>query len=490
MTEKNNKPTPDSELQTIANYIIDYQIDSPLAMHTAYLCLLDAISCALMALQSAQCRRLLGPIVPHTIVPHGARVLGCPFILDPVTAAFNIGTLIRWLDFNDTWLAAEWGHPSDNLGAILAVSDFVSQQRLLHQQPPLCMRDIFIAMIKAYEIQGILALENSLNRVGLDHVAFVKAASAACAMQLLGGDKNKIIDVLSAVWVDGQALRTYRHAPNTGSRKSWAAGDATARAVFLALLTQKGETGCPTAFTAKKWGFYDVSFHGKSFHFPQALTSYVMENILFKVAYPAEFHAQTAVECAILLHPTIMQKLDKIEKIILTTQESAIRIISKTGPLHNYADRDHCLQYMVAVALLYGTLDAASYTDSFAADPRIDALRKKMHVEHDPAFSKAYLDPATRSIPNAIQVFFTDGTETEKITIHYPLGHQKRRAEAKPLLHHKFVSAVQHTFEPQHAEKIIHSLTDEETFSMLPVNELMTLLMTERFFQKESYAIT
>ncbi|MDX1901348.1 MAG: bifunctional 2-methylcitrate dehydratase/aconitate hydratase [Gammaproteobacteria bacterium] len=476
----NLRPLPDREIITIADYVTQYEIKSELAWSTALDCLMDALACGFLAFHHPACMRLIGPIVPNTIVPNGARVPGTTFELDPIQAAFSIGTLIRWLDFNDTWLAAEWGHPSDNLGAILAVSDFVSRQNILNKKAPLLVRDVLAAQIKAYEIQGIFALQNSMNRIGLDHVAFVKAASAATAMHLLNGSKDDIINVLSHAWIDGQSLRTYRHAPNTGSRKSWAAGDATSRAVRLAWLVHLGEKGYPTALTAKKWGFYDVTFHGQPFQFERPFGTYVMENILFKVSFPAEFHAQTAVECAIALHEKIKNRLDNIDSITLTTQESAVRIISKTGPLYNYADRDHCLQYMVAVALLHGDLKAEYYNDTFATDPRIDTLRDKMRVIEDPTFSKDYLNPDKRSIANAIQIHFRDGTSTDKIQIDYPIGHKNRRAESKPLLQHKFESAVRGHFSPEQANKIVEMFSDNKKLMAMPVNEFMEYLVSIR----------
>lgn len=469
-TDSNLRPLPDKEFVTIADYVMKELKAGTDVVAIATDCLMDALGCAFMALKYPACTRLIGPVVPGTIVPSGSRVPGTDLILDPVTAAFSIGTLIRWLDFNDTWLAAEWGHPSDNLGAILAVCDHLSR---LSPQKPLRVKDILTAMIKAYEIQGVLALENSLNRVGLDHVAFVKTASAAVIMPLLGGGHSDVIDVLSQVWVDGQSLRTYRHAPNTGPRKSWAAGDATRRATQLALMVRQGQPGYASALTAKTWGFYDVSFHGQPFKVSRPYASYVMENILFKISWPAEFHAQTAVECAIQLHHAVKHRLSDIVRIELTTHESAIRIISKTGELHNPADRDHCLQYMVAVALLFGNLSAESYEDAFAADPRIDTLREKMTVSEDLTFSRDYLDPEKRSIANAIQIFFQDGSSTEQIRVEYPLGHRRRRQEGRPLLLKKFNYAVTSTFEAEQAAKIEGLFADPEKLQTMPVHEFM-----------------
>lgn len=473
--DSNIRPAPDKELTAVADYITKHSIHSETAYSTARYCLMDALGCAILALQHPQCTKLLGPTIAGTQVPLGVRVPGTAFKLDPITAAFNIGTLIRWLDFNDTWLAAEWGHPSDNLGAILAVADYVSQKNIAEKKPPLLMRDVLTAMIKAYEIQGIYALENSFNRIGLDHVVFVKVASAAVAMQLLGGKQEDIIKVLSLAWIDGQSLRTYRHAPNTGSRKSWAAGDATSRAVRLAWLVQLGEMGYPGALTAKNWGLYDVLFRGKPFALSRPFDSYVMENILFKISYPAEFHAQTAVEAAIIMHNKIQTRLNQIEKIVLTTQESAIRIISKTGPLYNYADRDHCLQYMAAVALLFGNLKAEYYGDTIANDSRIDALRDKMQVIEDPQFTKDYFDENKRSIANAIQIQFKDGSLSDKIQIEYPLGHKRRRDEGIPLLLKKFETNVATRFTPAETEKLTALFHDQKKLENMPVNEFMGL---------------
>lgn len=476
VADVNLRPSADREFIAIADYVAHFSIQSPLAFTTAKYCLMDSLGCAMLALQYPQCTKLLGPVIPGTIVPHGSRVPGTAYVLDPILAAFNIGATIRWLDYNDTWLAAEWGHPSDNLGAILAVADYQSQRLRQQQKSPLILRDVLHAMIKAYEIQGILALENSFNRIGLDHVALVKIASTAVATQLLGGDTQAIVDALSHACVDGQSLRTYRHAPNTGSRKSWAAGDATSRAVRLAWFVMQGEMGYPSALTAKKWGFYDVTWRSQHWHLPQIFGSYVMENILFKIAYPAEFHAQTAVECAIQLYPTLNNRLDQIEKIVLTTQESAVRIISKTGPLYNPADRDHCLQYMVAVALLFGNLKADYYEDNFANDPRIDMLREKMIVQEDAQFTKDYLDPEKRSIANAIQIYFTDGTKTEKIRVDYPIGHQRRREEGIPLLLEKCQYNLATRFPKDRVDELMALFQNQEALESTPVDRFMELV--------------
>lgn len=471
----NIRPQFDKEFVSIADYVAKYTIQSELAYSTARYCLMDALGCGFLALQHPKCTKLLGPIIPNTVVPNGVRIPGTRFELDPILAAFNIGTLVRWLDFNDTWLAAEWGHPSDNLGAILAVGDYISRNNLAENKSPLLMRDVLTAMIKAYEIQGVLALENAFNRIGLDHVALVKIASAAVAMQMLGGTHDDILKVLSHAFIDGQSLRTYRHAPNTGSRKSWAAGDATSRAVRLAWLVKQGEMGYPSALTAKTWGFYDVTFRGQPLRVSRQYDAYVMENILFKISFPAEFHAQTAVECAIQLHDQVKNRFDQIEKIVLTTQESAVRIISKTGPLHNYADRDHCLQYMVAAGLIFGDLKAEYYDDQFAKDPRIDTLRDKMYVQEDPQFSKDYLDPEKRSIANAIQIFFKDGSSTNRVQIEYPIGHKRRRNDGIPLLLKKCEMNLSTLFNANQVHDMMSLFADQTKLENMPVNEFMGL---------------
>ncbi|MEX2164079.1 MAG: bifunctional 2-methylcitrate dehydratase/aconitate hydratase [Sulfuricaulis sp.] len=475
--DANVRPAPDPELVAIADYVADYRIDSREACDTARYCLMDSLGCALLALRFPECVRHLGPIVPGTTVPNGARVPGTRYELDPVKAAFDIGTLIRWLDFNDTWLAAEWGHPSDNLGAILACADFLSRARLSSRQKSLTMREVLTYMIKAHEIQGVMALENSFNRVGLDHVVLVKVASTAVVTHMLGGTKPQIMDALSQAWVDGQALRTYRHAPNTGPRKSWAAGDATSRAVRLALITLKGESGYPSALTAKTWGFYDVAFKGQRFKFQRPYTSYVMEHVLFKIAYPAEFHAQTAVECAVILHPLVKNRLDEIERILITTHESAIRIISKTGPLYNYADRDHCLQYMVAIGLIHGHLTAEQYEDRAAADTRVDRLRARMDVVEDERYSRDYHDPGKRSIANAIQVFFNDGGYTDKIEIEYPIGHRRRRSDGMPLLIEKFRASLDTRFPEAQSKRILDLCLNHDQLVATPVPEFIEMFV-------------
>lgn len=473
--EDNVRPAPDKVLADIADYVTDYRVTSGEARGTARYSLMDAIGCGMLALTFPECSKLLGPIVPGTIVPHGSRVPGTRYELDPVKAAFDIGCIIRWLDFNDTWLAAEWGHPSDNLGAILAVADYLSLRNAAKGKAPVTMDEVLTGMVMAHEIQGCLALENSFNRVGLDHVLLVKVASTAVVTKLLGGTKEQIINALSQAWVDGQSLRTYRHAPNTGSRKSWAAGDAASRAVRLALMTLQGEKGYPSALTAPTWGFYDVSFKGEPLRFQRPYGSYVMENVLFKIAYPAEFHAQTAVEAAVRLHPQARERLPDIEKVVITTHESAIRIISKTGKLHNPADRDHCLQYMTAIGLIFGTLTADHYEENAAADPRIDTLRERMEVIEEPRYTRDYLEPDKRSIANAVQVFFRDGTCTERVEVEYPLGHRRRRAEGIPLLLEKFRANLAVRFPEEQAQRITACCQDQQHLESVPVHEFMEL---------------
>ena len=477
----NVRPEPDQVIVDIAKYANEFEINSDEALDTARYCLMDTLGCGLEALSYPACTKLLGPIVPGTIVPNGAKVPGTNYQLDPINAAFNIGAMIRWLDFNDTWLAAEWGHPSDNLGGILAVADWLSRTRIADGQPPLLMKDVLIAMVKAHEIQGVIALENSFNRVGLDHVLLVKVASTAVVAKMLGATYEQIIDAVSNAWLDGQSLRTYRHAPNTGSRKSWAAGDATSRAVRLALMVMKGEMGYPSALSAKTWGFYDVLFKGKPFEFTQAYGSYVMENVLFKISFPAEFHAQTAVECALALHPNnidlidTLEKIDNIDRIEITTHESAIRIIDKTGPLNNPADRDHCIQFMTAIGLLKGNLTAQDYEDEVANDPRVDALREKMTCIEKPEYTKDYLDPDKRSIANAVQIFYKDGSSSEQVAVEYPIGHRRRRSEGIPELIKKFEINLKREFDDAQSEKIMNLNLDIDLLQKTPVNEYVDL---------------
>lgn len=474
--ENNLRPESDEELVAIADYVMNYEIDSTEAYNTARNCLMDTLGCGLLALRFPECTKHLGPLVPGTVVPNGARVPGTEFELDPVKAAWDIGCIIRWLDFNDTWLAAEWGHPSDNLGGILAVADFVSRVNVAGGSAPFTMRDVLTAMIKAHEVQGCLALENSFNKVGLDHVLLVRVASTAVVTKLLGGTTEQVVDALSHAWIDGCSLRTYRHAPNTGPRKSWAAGDATSRAVRLAMLVLKGEIGYPSALTAPTWGFYDVLFDSQPFKFQRPYGSYVMENVLFKISFPAEFHAQTAVEAAVALHPQLVHRIDDIDKIIITTHESAIRIISKTGPLNNPADRDHCLQYMTAIGLLKGNLVAEDYEDDVAADPRIDQLRDAMVIVEDERYSAEYHEPDRRSIANAIQVVFQDGTRTERVEVEYPIGHRRRRAEGIPELERKFLRNLNTCYSTHDSEHIFNICSDQSTLEAMPVNEFMDLL--------------
>ncbi|HBE91583.1 MAG TPA: 2-methylcitrate dehydratase [Gammaproteobacteria bacterium] len=474
----NYRPDPDQAMVDIAEYVANKEISSDEAYDTARNCLMDTLGCGLLALRFPEATKHLGPLVPGTTVPHGARVPGTSHELDPVKAAWDIGALIRWLDFNDTWLAAEWGHPSDNLGGILAVADYLSRFNVSSGKKPMTMRDVLTAMIKAHEIQGVLALDNSFNRVGLDHVVLVKVASAAVVTKLLGGSREQITDAISQAWVDGHSLRTYRHAPNAGSRKSWAAGDATSRAVRLAMMTMAGEMGIPGALTAPTWGFYDVLFKGHAFSFQRDYGSYVMEQILFKISYPAEFHSQTACEAAATLHPQVRDRLGEIEKIVLTTHESAIRIISKHGPLSNPADRDHCLQYMTAVPLITGDLVAENYEDDFhSANPLIDELRDKMEVVEDERYSRDYHDPDKRSIANAIQVFFRDGSSTGKVAVEYPIGHRRRREEGIPVLERKFYSNLQTRFPEWRCRQIMDLCLDQGQLEATPVNEFMDMLV-------------
>jgi 2-methylcitrate dehydratase len=468
---------PDRVLVDIVDYALSYEIQSQLAYETARYCLLDTLGCGLEALEYPACTKLLGPIVPGMIVPNGARVPGTQFQLDPVQAAFNIGAMIRWLDFNDTWLAAEWGHPSDNLGGILAVADWLSRTAVAAGKSPLLMKQVLTAMIKAHEVQGCIALENSFNKVGLDHVVLVKVASTAVVSQLLGLTLDESIAAVSLAWVDGQSLRAYRHAPNTGSRKSWAAGDATSRAVRLALMARTGEMGYPSVLTAKTWGFYDVSFKGQEFRFQRPYGSYVMENVLFKISFPAEFHAQTAVEAAMTLHGSLSaagKSAADIRKLTIRTHEACIRIIDKKGPLHNPADRDHCIQYMIAIPLLLGRLTAADYEDRVAADPRIDALREKMETVEVPRFTADYHDPERRSIANSLLIELTDGTTIEE-TVEYPIGHKRRRKEGIPLLEAKFKTNLARRFPPKQQTKILDFSLDQTIVEKTPVHEYVDL---------------
>jgi len=474
----NVRPQPDRVLADIADYVTGYTIESALAYETARYCLIDTLGCGLEALEYPACTKLLGPIVPGTVVPNGARVPGTGFQLDPVQAAFNIGAMIRWLDFNDTWLAAEWGHPSDNLGGILATADWLSRTAVAAGNKPLLMRDVLTAMIQAHEIQGCIALENSFNKVGLDHVVLVKVASTAVVARMLGLAREEIINALSLAWVDGQSLRTYRHAPNTGSRKSWAAGDATSRAVRLALMAKAGEMGYPSVLTAKTWGFYDVLFRGREFQFQRPYGSYVMENVLFKISFPAEFHAQTAVEAAMTLHGRLAElgkSAEDIAKVSIRTHEACMRIIDKQGPLANPADRDHCVQYMVAVPLLFGRLTAADYEDAVAADERIDRLRAKITCFEDPQFTRDYHDPEKRSIASALTIEFRDGSKTDEVVVEYPIGHKRRRSEGIPLLVKKFERNLARRFSAERQQAILELSLDPTRLEATQVHEYVEL---------------
>ena len=463
----------DSLFTDIATYVHESEIDSPLAYETARYCLMDSLGCGFLALAYPECRKMLGPIVPGASMQGGCRVPGTPLELDPVKAAFDIGTLVRWLDFNDTWLAAEWGHPSDNLGAILAVADY--QNRVKGES--LSVKDVLTAMVKAHEIQGILALDNSFNRVGLDHVLLVRVASTAVASKILGASFDQTVNALSHAWIDGGALRTYRHSPNAGSRKSWAAGDATSRAVRLALISLTGEMGYATALSAPKWGFQDVLFGGKPVTLAKPLESYVMENILFKISFPAEFHAQTAVECAITLHPEVSDRLEDIDRIEMETQEPGVRIIDKTGPLNNFADRDHCLQYMAAIGLIFGELNANHYSDNVSSDARIDALRDKMVVRENESFTTDYYDLEKRAIGNSIQVFFKDGTSTERVEVQYPIGHRNRRSQGIPVLQTKFANSLKEVFGEEQQAAILGSFESPERLDSIAVKDFLNLFV-------------
>ena len=477
--EQNIRPGYDSVISEIANYVINFEIESDLALDTARNCLIDTIGCGLLALKFPACTKMLGPVVEGTSVPFGVRVPGTNFKLDPIKGAFDIGCAIRWLDYNDTWLAAEWGHPSDNLGAILSITDFISQQQISKGEDPLTMRTVLEAMIMTHEIQGVLALKNSFNKVGLDHVVLVKVASTALVTKLMGGTKDQIMDAVSQAWVDGQSLRTYRHAPNAGSRKSWAAGDATSRAIRLAMITLSGEMGYPGALSAPVWGFEDVLFDGKQISLPQKFGTYVMENVLFKISFPAEFHAQTAVEAAVALHPEIIERLDDVKTVNITTHDSAIRIISKEGDLNNPADRDHCLQYMVAIGLLKGNLIAEDYEDDIASDPRIDTLRKKMVINEDKRYSDEYHEADKRSIANKIQIHFNDGSSTEEIEVEYPIGHKRRREEGIPVLEQKFKNNLEITYDSDKCEEIYQLCIDQEKLESTSVTDFQELFAVD-----------
>jgi 2-methylcitrate dehydratase len=477
----NVRPDPDKVLVDIVDYVTKYKVSSKEAYETARYCLIDTLGCGFEALEYPACTKLLGPIVPGTVVPNGAKVPGTSFQLDPVKAAFDLGTIIRWLDFNDTWLAAEWGHPSDNLGGILMTADWLSRTAVAAGKAPLTVRDVLTAMIKAHEIQGCLALENSFNKVGLDHVVLVKVASTAVVAQMLGLARDEIVNAVSLAWVDGQSLRTYRHSPNTGSRKSWAAGDATSRAVRLALIAKTGEMGYPSVLTAKTWGFYDVLFKGNEFKFQRPYGSYVMEHILFKISFPAEFHSQTAVEAAMTIHGQLAlaragKSAEDIKKITIRTHEACIRIIDKKGPLNNPADRDHCIQYMVAVPILFGRLTAEDYEDHVAKDPRIDKLRDKIVCVEDKQFTKDYHDPEKRSIANALTVEFKDGTKMQEIVVEYPIGHRRRRKDGMPLLVEKFKTNLARRFPEKQRAAILDLAMDPKRLEATPVHEFVDMM--------------
>jgi len=467
------RPDVDKLLQDIADYVLTHRAASEEAGSTAFYCLLDTLACGLMALKFPACTKMLGPTVPGAEMTGGARVPGTGYRLEPVMAAFNIGAMVRWLDFNDTWLAAEWGHPSDNLGGILAVADYVSLKNISEGKPPLTVADVLTGMIQAHEIQGVLALKNSFNGVGLDHVLLVRIASTAVVTRMLGGNREQIINAISNAWIDGGALRTYRHAPNTGSRKSWAAGDATSRAVRHALIALTGEMGYPSALSAEHWGFQDVLFNGNEIMAERPFDSYVMENVLFKISYPAEFHAQTAVEAALALHEQVKDRVDDVDKITVETQQAGVRIIDKTGPLDNPADRDHCIQYMTAIPLIFGRLTADDYEDDVASDPRVDQLRDKMIVSENKQFTVDYFDADKRAITNAVQVFFKDGTGTERIAIEYPIGHRRRRHDGIPLLLDKFKRAVTGHFSASQAKEILDICRTQSSLEMMPVPEFV-----------------
>lgn len=476
----NERPETDKVIADIVDYTLHYRVDSELAFQTAHYCLLDTLGCGFEALTYPACTKLLGPVVSGTMVPHGAKVPGTPYQLDPIHAAFNIGAMIRWLDFNDTWLAAEWGHPSDNLGGILATADWLSRTAVAHGKSPLMMRDVLDAMIRAHEIQGVMALENSFNKVGLDHVLLVKLASTAVVGRLIGLSRDELIHAVSLAFVDGHSLRTYRHAPNTGSRKSWAAGDATSRAVRLALIAKTGEMGYPSVLTAKTWGFYDVLFKGNAFTFQRDYGTYVMENVLFKISFPAEFHSQTAVEAAMTLHhqlKTLGKEVEDIQHIRIRTHEAAIRIIDKRGPLHNPADRDHCIQYMIAIPLIFGRLTAADYEDRVAIDPRIDVLREKMDTLADSQFTSDYHAPEKRSIANGLTVTLTDGSVLDEIVVEYPIGHRRRREEGMPVLIEKYKTNLARIFPEKQQKQILDASLEMERLSEMPVNEFVDLMV-------------
>ncbi len=467
----------DQALVDIADYVCDVEVESALAFETAHDCLMDSIACGFQALDYPACTRLMGPVVPGATLPGGARVPGTSFELDPALAAFNIGCMNRWLDFNDTWLAAEQGHPSDNFGGILATADYLGRRARAEGGESPTMRDVLTAAIKAYEIQGVLALDNSFNRAGLDHALLVRVASTAVVTRMLGGGRDEVLSAVSNAWIDGAPLRTCRLAPNTSSRKRWAAADATSRAVRLALIAMTGETGCPTALSAKSRGFYDVLGGGSAFRLQRPYGSYVMENVLFKAACPGEFHAQTAVEAGMTLHPAVRDRVDDVANVVIETQEAGLRILDKPGPLDNRADRDHCIRYMVAVPLIFGRLTAADYEDDVAGDPRIDALRDRMEVRENERFTKDHQDPGLRYIGNAVQVFFSDGTGTERIEVNVPIGHRERRDEGVPLLRQKIAGSVAPKLGAPQWEELDSLCADRDRLAATAVDDFMALLV-------------
>ena len=472
----NLRPEPDKVLADIADYADRYRVGSKLARETARLCLIDSLSCAFEALGYPACTKLLGPVVAGTIVPHGARVPGTTYVLDPVAATFNLGALVRWLDFNDAFYGETVIHPSDTISAVLMTADHLSRARVACGKAPLAMRDVLESTVKAYEIMGELALENGFGAVGLDHTILVKIAVTAVVTKLLGGTREEIVNAVSNAWIDGHALATFRRRPNTGSRKSWAAGDAASRGVWLALQAVKGEMGYPSALTARTWGFYDALFDGRRFRFQRPYTSYVIENVLFKIPYPTAFHGQSGVEAAIKLHPLVKDRLDDIRRVEVRCHNSTMVILDKTGPLHNPADRDHCMQYMMAVGMIYGTMTAEHYEDHVAADPRIDALRAKMKLAESRQYEREYHDPARRTNANSIQVFFKDGTKTPLSEVLYPLGHRRRRNEAIPVLMGKFEASVVRVFAPKRRDAILAACRDPQRLEAQPVNEFIDLL--------------
>lgn len=471
----NTRPSPDKVLVQIADYVDRYPVKSALALETARLALIDTLGCGLEALSYPGCTNLLGPLVPGTLVPNGARVPGTPHVLDPERATFNLGVMNRWLDWNDAFYGATVLHPSDSFAGLLAVADWLSRTRVAEGRKPLVMRVVLEAAVKTYEIMGGLALENGFTAVGLDHTLLIKVATAPVVTKLLGGNHEEIVNALSQAWVDGHPLAIFRRKPNTGPRKSWAAGDAASRGVRLALMAVKGEIGCPSALTAKTWGFYPVLFDGKPFRFQRPFGTYVIENTLFKIPYPTAFHGQTGVEAAIKLHPLVKDRLDDIKRVEVRCHNSTMVILDKSGPLHNFADRDHCMQYMMAIGMVFGTMTAEHYYDLIAADPRIDKLRAKMHLAESKQYEREYHDPAMRTNANSIQVHFKDGSKTPLSEVLYPLGHRKRRKEGMPVLAAKFETAVGRVFASKRRDAIVSACLEQKRLEEMPVNEFMDL---------------